>query len=152
MIDHWASSAEESQDESRIQQIRRRMKGKVAPPSCQSSDSIRSPRSTEPHNFHRSFPSSGNTVIYNAVKNKAEYFEQIKVEERDVSIAVGEVDRPSKPIVEIRKSFENIKGPVGMREAGQEDVIRPNLVKEMRKSFENMPFPDPPTAQVIIPA
>ena len=41
-IDHWASSAEESQDEARIQQIRRRLKGKLSGfQSSQSSESIR---------------------------------------------------------------------------------------------------------------
>ena len=41
-IDHWASSAEESQDEARIQQIRQRLKGKLSGvQSSQSSDSIR---------------------------------------------------------------------------------------------------------------
>ena len=41
-IDHWASSAEESQDEARIQQIRQRLKGKLSGvQSSQSSESIR---------------------------------------------------------------------------------------------------------------
>ena len=41
-IDHWASSAEESQDEARIQQIRQRLKGKLTGvQSSQSSESIR---------------------------------------------------------------------------------------------------------------
>ena len=93
------------------------------------------------------FSSSGNTVIHNAVKNKAGYFEKVKVDEREAFAA--EVDRPSKPIGEIRKSFEDIKAPVSTKVAAEEDVIRPNLVKEMRKSFENMPFPDPPSEQEL---
>ena len=41
-IDHWASSAEESQDEARIQQIRQRLKGKLSGvQSSQSSESVR---------------------------------------------------------------------------------------------------------------
>ena len=83
------------------------------------------------------------------VKNKAGYFEKVKVDEREASVAPGEGDRPSKPIGEIRKSFEDIKAPVSTKVAAEEDVIRPNLVKEMRKSFENMPFPDPPSEQEL---
>ena len=93
--------------------------------------------------------SSGNTVIHNVVKNKAGYFEKVKVDEREAFAAPAEVDRPSKPIGEIRKSFEDIKAPVSTKAAPEEDVIRPNLVKEMRKSFENMPFPDPPSEQEL---
>merc|ERR1719192_2784078 len=67
-IDHWASSAEESQDEARIQQIRRRLKGKLSGvQSSQSSESV----------------SSGNTVIHNVVKNKAGHFEKVNVDERE---------------------------------------------------------------------
>ena len=96
------------------------------------------------------FSSSGNTVIHNVVKNKAGYFEKVKVDEREAFAAPGEVDRSSKPIGEIRKSFEDIKAPVSTKvAAAEEDVIRPNLVKEMRKSFENMPFPDPPSEQEL---
>ena len=96
------------------------------------------------------FSSSGNTVIHNGVKNKAGYFEKVKVDEREAFAAPAEVDRPSKPIGEIRKSFEDIKAPVSTKvAAAEEDVIRPNLVKEMRKSFENMPFPDPPSEQEL---
>ena len=95
------------------------------------------------------FSSSGNTVIHNVVKNKAGYFEKVKVDEREATAAPGEVDRPSKPIGEIRKSFEDIKAPVSTKVPAEDDVIRPNLVKEMRKSFENMPFPDPPSEQEL---
>ena len=84
------------------------------------------------------------------MKNKAGYFEKVKVDEREAFAAPAEVDRPSKPIGEIRKSFEDIKAPVSTKvAAAEEDVIRPNLVKEMRKSFENMPFPDPPSEQEL---
>ena len=97
--------------------------------------------------FSFAFLSSGNTVIHNVVKNKAScHFEKVKVGEREASV---EVDRPAKPITEIRKSFEDIKAPVSTKAAPEEDVIRPNLVKEMRKSFENMPFPDPPSEQEL---
>ena len=97
--------------------------------------------------FSFAFLSSGNTVIHNVVKNKAFcHFEKVKVDEREASV---EVDRPAKPITEIRKSFEDIKAPVSTKAAPEEDVIRPNLVKEMRKSFENMPFPDPPSEQEL---
>ena len=81
------------------------------------------------------------------VKNKAGHVEKVKVDEREA--AAGEVDRPSKLIGKIRKSFEDIKAPVSRKVAAEEDVIRPNLVKEMRKSFENMPFPDPPSEQEL---
>ena len=94
-------------------------------------------------------PSSGNTVIYNAAKTKTDKTNWIKVEEKKVAPATEEVDRSSKPIGEIRKSFEKIKVSVSVK-AGEDDVIPPNLVKEMRKSFENMPFPDPPSEQVGI--
>ena len=98
--------------------------------------------------FSFAFLSSGNTVIHNVAKNKAFcHFEKVKVDEREASV---EVDRPAKPITEIRKSFEDIKAPVSSTKAApEEDVIRPNLVKEMRKSFENMPFPDPPSEQEL---
>ena len=97
--------------------------------------------------FSFAFLSSGNTVIHNVAKNKAFcHFEKVKVGEREASV---EVDRPAKPITEIRKSFEDIKAPVSTKAAPEEDVIRPNLVKEMRKSFENMPFPDPPSEQEL---
>ena len=97
--------------------------------------------------FSFAFLSSGNTVIHNVAKNKAFcHFEKVKVDEREASV---EVDRPAKPITEIRKSFEDIKAPVSTKAAPEEDVIRPNLVKEMRKSFENMPFPDPPSEQEL---
>ena len=81
------------------------------------------------------------------VKNKAGHVEKVKVDEREA--AAGEVDRPSKLIGKIRKSFEDIKAPVSRKVAAEEDVIRPNLVKEMWKSFENMPFPDPPSEQEL---
>ena len=97
--------------------------------------------------FSFAFLSSGNTVIHNVAKNKAFcHLEKVKVDEREASV---EVDRPAKPITEIRKSFEDIKAPVSTKAAPEEDVIRPNLVKEMRKSFENMPFPDPPSEQEL---
>ena len=63
------------------------------------------------------------------VKNKAGHFEKVKVDEREA--AAGKVDRPSKLIGKIRKSFEDIKAPVSTKVAAEEDVIRPNLVKEM---------------------
>lgn len=95
------------------------------------------------------FFSSGNTVICNkAVKNKTEYFVKTKPDRREVSGPVDMVDMPSKAIGEIRKSFENIKAPVNVKDKEDGDVIPPNLVREMRKSFENMPLPDPPSEQV----
>ena len=64
--------------------------------------------------------------------------------------AIGEGDRPSKPIGEIRKSFENIKASlIATKEAEDDTVIPPNLVRELRKSFENMPLPEPPSEQEL---
>ena len=64
------------------------------------------------------------------VKNKAGHFEKVKVDEREA--AAGEVDRPSKLIGKIRKSFEDIKAHVSRKVAA-----------------ENMPFPDPPSEQEL---
>ena len=68
--------------------------------------------------------------LHNVVKNKAGHFEKVKVDEREA--AAGKVDRPSKLIGKIRKSFEDIKAPVSRKVAA-----------------ENMPFPDPPSEQEL---
>merc|ERR1712130_377435 len=64
-LDKWASAGE-SEDETRINEIRKRMKGRLSGlHSSQSSDSISSGTSIH-------------TVIYKGVKNKTNYFENIQ--------------------------------------------------------------------------
>merc|ERR1712106_674912 len=96
IIDKWASGPD-SEDESKINEIRRKMKGRLSGfQSSQSSESISSGTSVH-------------TVIFKGVKNKAQYFEQMKAEDRLTDQPNDDVDTSSKSIDEIRKSFENIK-------------------------------------------
>ena len=136
IIDKWASGPD-SEDESKINEIRRKMKGRLSGfQSSQSSESISSGTSVH-------------TVIFKGVKNKAQYFEKMKAEDRLTDQPNDDVDTSSKSIDEIRKSFENIKvtdkidNYKDCKIPDDDQVIPPNMVKEMRKSFENMPLPYP---------
>ena len=70
------------------------------------------------------------------VKNKAGHVEKVKVDEREA--AAGEVDRPSKLIGKIRKSFEDIKAPVSRKVAAENMPFSdPRLEQELRESCSN---------------
>ena len=141
IIDKWASGPD-SEDETKINEIRKKMKGRLSGfQSSQSSESISSGTSVH-------------TVIFKGVKNKAQYFENMKAEDKSIE-PKEDVDTSSKSIDEIRKSFENIKASDKIdnykdcKLPDDDQVIPPNMVKEMRKSFENMPLPDPPTEEEL---
>ena len=141
-LDKWASAGE-SEDESRIDEIRKRMKGRISGlQSSQSSDSI----------------SSVGTVIYKGVRNKTNYFENIQApivgpnEESDEKALRNRSEQ--KTISEIKKDLDELNEKLFIHESksgvGNDDAIIPaNLVKEIRKSFENMKLPDPPSEEEL---
>ena len=139
-LDKWASAGE-SEDESRIDEIRKRMKGRISGlQSSQSSDSI----------------SSVGTVIYKGVRNKTNYFENIQTpigqnDESDEK-ALKSKSEP-KTISEIKKDLDELNEKLFIHESksglGEDAVIPANLVKEIRKSFENMKLPDPPSEEEL---
>merc|ERR1719443_676726 len=143
----------ESEDESKINEIRKRMKGRLSGlHSSQSSDSISSGTSIH-------------TVIYKGVKNKTNYFENIQTPVSNVTAdtatdksdeiakleAVKSNEQEQKTILEIKKDLETWKPPPISQKSitEDEDCIPVNLVKEIRKSFENMKLPEPPTEEEL---
>ena len=151
-LDKWASAGE-SEDESKINEIRKRMKGRLSGlHSSQSSDSISSGTSIH-------------TVIYKGVKNKTNYFENIQTPVSNVTAdtstdksdeiakleAVKSNEQEQKTILEIKKDLETWKPPPISQKSitEDEDCIPVNLVKEIRKSFENMKLPEPPTEEEL---
>ena len=136
----WASAGE-SEDESRFDEIRKRMKVRISGlQSSQSSDSI----------------SSVGTVIYKGVRNKTNYFENIQTpispsDESDEKALQSRSEQ--KTISEIKKDLDELNEKLFIHESksggGEDAVIPPNLVKEIRKSFENMKLPDPPSEEEL---
>ena len=136
-LDKWASAGE-SEDESRIDEIRKRMKGRISGlQSSQSSDSI----------------SSVGTVIYKGVRNKTNYFENIQTPNEASGEKTVKSRSEQKTISEIKKDLDELNEKLFLHESrsggGEEAVIPTNLVKEIRKSFENMKLPDPPTEEEL---
>ena len=146
-LDKWASAGE-SEDETKINEIRKRMKGRASGlQSSQSSDSISS-------------GTSMHTVIYKGVKNKTNYFENIQAPAAPSSLsaadetAKGTDDKGNeqKTISEIKKDLEEQNAVFDKYQpaaADEGNIIPVNLVKEIRKSFENMKLPDPPTEEEL---
>ena len=148
-LDKWASAGE-SEDESKINEIRKRLKGRVSGlQSSQSSDSISSGTSVH-------------TVIYQGVRGKTNYYEKIQApteaEKTKLKETEGNVEAAAgKTISDIKAELEsnNFKEKLSLLETkaatyNDESVIPTNLVKEIRKSFENMKLPDPPTEEELL--
>ena len=135
-LDKWASAGE-SEDETRINEIRRRMKGRLSGlQSSQSSDSISSGTSIH-------------TVIFKDGINRCNYDKSI--------LPTNEESGLTKTISEITTEFEekHLKGTPFSKDALTSlpsDEIPTNLVKEIRKSFENMSLPEPPTEEELLQA
>ena len=134
-LDKWASAGE-SEDEARIKEIRRRMKGRLSGmQSSQSSDSISSGTSIH-------------TVIYKGGKNKSNDAHITESGETNEA-----VESPIKTISEITNEFEekHLKGQPFLKDISDAaEEIPTNLVKEIRKSFENMSLPEPPTEEELM--
>ena len=146
-LDKWASAGE-SEDESKINEIRARLKGRAGGlGSSQSSDSISSGTSVH-------------TVIFKGVKSKTNYYEKIQApaeSEKTKSLENEQNVEAGKTISEIKKDLEsnNFREKLTLLETkaasyNDENVIPVNLVKEIRKSFENMKLPDPPTEEELL--
>ena len=127
IIDKWASC--DSEEDTRRFDIKRKKKGRLCGISSQSSDSISSGTSIH-------------TVIYQPPREKLDI---MTIEEVEIPESVHE-----KSFEEIRKSFENVKVLSPEPVILQEDLNIPaNKVMKIMKSFENMPLPEPPTAEEL---
>ena len=147
-LDKWASAGESEDEQSKINEIRKRLKGRVSGlQSSQSSDSISSGTSVH-------------TVIYQGVRGKTNYYEKIQApaETEKTKLKENEANvEPGKTISDIKKELEsnNFREKLSLLETkaatyNDENVIPTNLVREIRKSFENMKLPDPPTEEELL--